>query len=120
MQARGYRVDQSSRQQLLNQIGGLHVGYYESQRMGAKPADGDTRMPHIWQPGGYKKPSFDKICSTYVTGAYGVAAADAAQLQQYPGFFDAGSAHHTKFHDCSVIDKWVQRAMWRCNETGCI
>ena len=65
----------------------LNMVFLEAQRAGPKPADA-TSVPQVWD---WKEPAFTEVCSGFIQQA-NVPAAAARQLQEYPGYFEAGGA----------------------------
>ena len=60
----------------------------QGQRAGEAPSDAGM-FPHVWETaGGWKKPAFTDMCSSYTST---LPPADATDLSTYGGYFEAGS-----------------------------
>jgi hypothetical protein len=78
----------ADRTTLANQLVGLNMQFFESQRAGLKPSDGGTVYDSVW---GWKTQAFTNVCPT-LQKQLTAAEVSAANLKKYAGAFEAGSA----------------------------
>ena len=62
--------------------------WLQAQRAGMQASDSVNLFPNIWE---WKQPGYEHICSDFLATLTPEEQLQA-DLQQYPGFFEAGSA----------------------------
>jgi hypothetical protein len=98
------------RLQLASQVVGLNMAFFEIQRAGVKPADGDATVPQVWA---WKKPAYTNICKTYQRQFMTTTQTADANLKTFPGYFEAGSvllganSKHTARERGLVLLQWA-------------
>jgi hypothetical protein len=70
---------------------GLGMAYFEGQRAGLKPVDGDTAVPQVWAS--WKQEAFVTPCRTFLEQNLTAEERAGINLAMHPGYFEAGSAH---------------------------